>query len=386
MSFKKHFSRSLAADPDRVHFAAHSHHLWPDVSFDAHVRAWEDGARLADRKWEKVFGEIVPSLERRIAKMIGLASPSLAFAPNTHDFVRRILSCLGPKPKILTTSSEFHSFTRQTARLEEEHSIDIVRVPSEPLDTLSDRIADKASKEAFDLVFVSHVLFDSSFVLDVDEITRAVRSRDTFIVIDGYHGFCAVPTNLAALEKRVFYMAGGYKYAMSGEGCCFLHAPPDYGPRPRDTGWFASFGTLTTTQSSVAYAEGSARFYGATFDPTALYRMNAVLELLEKESLDASRIRAHVRPLQERFAKESPLPSDDLVVPIHDDRRGQFLTFRTPEAGKIQKRLEAANIITDARGDRLRFGFGIYHDEEDIARGIERITRVLREREQPTRP
>jgi selenocysteine lyase/cysteine desulfurase len=147
--------------------------------------------------------------------------------------------------------------------------------------------------------------------------------------------------------------------------------------RPRDTGWFASFGTLTKTQSSVAYAEGSARFYGATFDPTALYRMNAVLDLLEREALDASRIRAHVRPIQERFARESPLSQKDLVVPISDERRGQFLTFRTPDAGKIQKTLEAANIITDARGDRLRFGFGIYHDEEDVTRGVERIKRAL---------
>src|SRR3546814_6605943 len=47
---------------------------------------------------------------------------SLAFAPNTHDFLRRLLSCLpvGRPPRILTSDGEFHSFTRQAARLEEE--------------------------------------------------------------------------------------------------------------------------------------------------------------------------------------------------------------------------------------------------------------------------
>ena len=56
MSFKKLFSRSLLADPERLHFAAHSHHLWPDASFDGQVDAWNDAAWLADRKWERIIG------------------------------------------------------------------------------------------------------------------------------------------------------------------------------------------------------------------------------------------------------------------------------------------------------------------------------------------
>jgi uncharacterized protein YndB with AHSA1/START domain len=54
------FSRFLSADPDRLDFAAHSHHPWPDVTFAAHEQAWLDAARLVDDKWERVFGEVVP--------------------------------------------------------------------------------------------------------------------------------------------------------------------------------------------------------------------------------------------------------------------------------------------------------------------------------------
>ncbi len=53
------------------------------------------------------------------------------------------------------------------------------------------------------------------------------------MVIDGYHGFMAVETDLSAVADRVFYVTGGYKYAMSGEGVGMLHAPPGYGPRPK---------------------------------------------------------------------------------------------------------------------------------------------------------
>ena len=94
-NYKAHFSRSLQAAPGRLHFAAHSHHLWPDVTFDAQVACWEDAARLADRKWERVFGEVVPQTQQAIARVLGLSSPdTIAFAPNTHELLCRLLSCL----------------------------------------------------------------------------------------------------------------------------------------------------------------------------------------------------------------------------------------------------------------------------------------------------
>ena len=121
-SFKPHFSRFLAAAPERLHFAAHSHHYWPDVTFDAQMECWQDAARLAGGKWDHVLGTVMPEVQRGIARHLGLPDPaSLAFAPNTHEFVKRLLSCLpsslgsspasGQVPRILTSDGEFHSFT-----------------------------------------------------------------------------------------------------------------------------------------------------------------------------------------------------------------------------------------------------------------------------------
>jgi hypothetical protein len=64
-----HFSRFRAADPSRIHFAAHSHHPWPDVTEAAHAAYWADSNALADAKWEKVFGEVVPKAQAHIARM-----------------------------------------------------------------------------------------------------------------------------------------------------------------------------------------------------------------------------------------------------------------------------------------------------------------------------
>ncbi len=58
-------------------------------------------------------------------------------------------------------------------------------------------------------------------------------------------------------------------------------------------------------------------------------------------------------------------------------RRGNFLTFRTPAAGDIYEKLLARNVVTDHRADRLRFGFGLYHDDGDVARLCEVLGEVL---------
>ncbi|MCQ3971559.1 class V aminotransferase, partial [Klebsiella pneumoniae] len=95
--------------------------------------------------------------------------------------------------------------------------------------------------------------------------------------------------------------AGVYKYAMSGEGGCFLHAPDGFCPRPVVTGWFAEFGELAGPPGGVGYRTDGGRFWGATYDFTALYRFNHVRRMLATEGLTTAAIADHARGLQARF-------------------------------------------------------------------------------------
>ena len=142
--------------------------------------------------------------------------------------------------------------------------------------------------------------------------------------------FLALPVDFAHIADRAFYLAGGYKYAMAGEGACFMHCPPGFAPRPRNTGWYASFATLSGPQDKVGYATDGMRFMGATFDPSGLYRMRAVLRWMSAHGLDTARIHAHVIVLQESFLrglKRQPIGIFDpahLVVPPEEMSRGNF--------------------------------------------------------------
>src|SRR5262249_48435475 len=299
--------------------------------------------------------------------ILALPDPTtIAFAPNTHDFVRRLISALpgGAAPRVLTSDSEFHSFTRQIARLEEDGLIAIERIAAEPFTSFPERFAAAARRGGHDLVFVSQIFFNSAGACgSLDAIAGAVRDPQTLVVFDGYHGFMALPTTLAENADRAFYLAGGYKYAMAGEGVCFMHCPDGFAMRPRDTGWFAAFGALAAGGGArFAFAKDGTPLAGATVYPTRPYQRGAGMVRMQAVGLTADAIHDHVLALQELFraaiarAKVKPLCDARLVTPVAaGSTRGHFLTFELANAHAIYDRLARANIITDTRGERIRF-------------------------------
>lgn len=378
MSFKGPFSRSLGADPERLHFAAHSHHLWPDASFDGQMQAWNDAARLADLKWDKVMGEVWTEAQGHVAKELGTGNPdAVVFSPNTHDFLIRLVTAAprrGAGPlKVLATDGEFHSARRQFARWAEADWITLDNIPVEPFQSFPARFFEAASAGDHDLILVSQVLFGSGRIFDsVQELAVLGRPDGPWVVIDGYHAFMALDRPFGgAAGQSAFFLGGGYKYAMAGEGCAFLHAPPEFGPRPPVTGWFAEFEDLSLPPGSVGYAKDASRFMGATFDPSALYRFSAVQRMLADNGLATARISEHVTALQRMLLDSidrTTLGQSELLNPLDGQPHARFLAFRSPDAQRWYADLKARDCITDVRGDVLRIGFGIYQDEGDVER------------------
>ena len=380
MSFKPLFSRALSLAPGRLHFAAHSHHLWPDASFEAQQQAWLDANLHADRKWDLIFGEVIPRAQAEVAGELGLPSPdSLVFAPNTHDLLLRVFSAIERRPvRILSTDGEFHSFRRQAERWEEAGQAVVTRLPLDPFDTFADRCVAAAEGGGYDWVVVSHVFFRTGGLFDrIEALAALARPEGPWVLIDGYHGFMATPTDLSGVADRVFYVAGGYKYAMAGEGACFLHAPDGFGARPVITGWFAEFGDLSGPRGGVQYRSDGGRFWGATFDSSALYRFNAARGMLSQAGLTTEDVAEHGRALALQFqaavgAGEAGVFGEaEILNPVvGDGTRARFLALRHPNAQAWRATLLAAGVVTDVRDDVIRFGFGLYQDAADVDRLI----------------
>lgn len=376
--FKDLYKEFLSHHKSKQFYTCHSHHFWPDVTKDAVLEYWQDTAVHVDEKWGYIFDKKLPQTQKLIAENLNISKPqNIAFGTNTHEFLYRILSCFkaGQKIKILTTDSEFYSFKRQINRLKEEGEIEVVEVPTAPIKTFSKRFIKELESQKFSLVFVSHVFFNSGMIFpDLEEVINKTPQESLF-VLDAYHSFMAVPFNFKKFEKKLFYLAGSYKYAQGGEGCCFLYVPDSaMDLRPRYTGWFASFETLDNFTDQVSYSESGFRFSGSTMDFTALYRLNSVLGLFKKQEITIDKIHSHILNLQKEFLEQiKKIGHDDLnektLLVNNLNEHGHFLTFKLGSVERLKSLsgfLKEHQIYTDSRGTNLRFGFGMQMNKEDI--------------------
>jgi selenocysteine lyase/cysteine desulfurase len=382
LDLKSHYSHFLKGHEGVYHFAAHSHHFWPDVTRQAQLQYWDDCAALSDHKWSKIFHDVIPKAQAYIASILHLKNPEqIVFAPNTHELTARILSLFLGKSQIniLTTSSEFYSWRRQILRLMELPQVHVTTISTGDFCHERNELFDKLKKALIkkpDIFFISQVFFDSGLALTDEELLELQLAcpKETIMVIDGYHGFAAIPTNLSKLEGKVFYLGGGYKYAQAGEGVGFMVVPKGEW-RPAYTGWFAEYGELSKPNGGqVGYSKDGMAFFGATQDPSGLYRFNAAWELFEHLGLNMGLIHSYIVDLQKHFIKNLPvdfLSSWNLTPLFSIDLswHGHFLTFKAESekcAQELEITLKMAKIVIDRRGCNLRFGFGLYQTKSDV--------------------
>lgn len=393
-----HTLESLAAEPnslarhytafrvsDRLLLTGHSHQAWPDAALAGQQQAWVDAAAHADGKW----GEVSKKVDRvaaGYARLLGDESGAITLETNTHALVVRFLSALPlrDRPRVVTTDGEFHSIRRQLDRLAEE-GLEVVKVPSDPVDTLAERVAAEID-DGVAAALVSSVLFGSGLIVpDLDVVASTCAAVGAELLIDAYHSLGVVPFSMQGLDSA-FVVGGGYKYLQLGEGNCMLRVPADCALRPAVTGWFAEFGELAKTRvpGEVTYGVGPVRFAGSTYDPTSPYRAAAVMDFFEAQSLHIELLRQvnqhQVGLLAETFLA---LDLDPTIVRLAHDvplaQRGGFLALRAPDAGALYEGLLERGVRTDYRASILRFGPAPYHADAQLTQAVETLAEVVGE-------
>jgi kynureninase len=202
------------------------------------------------------------------------------------------------------------------------------------------------------------------------------------VLVDAYHAFNTLDFNADQWPGRVFVTGGGYKYAQSGEGVCWMLLPANSTERPRNTGWFAHFESLDRPPGQrVEYGAGGDRFFGATFDPTSLYRGLWVLRWMDELGLDVATLRAQstlqTALIFERFDALNLAARGLSVRTPRGPGRGAFVALETPRARELVKQLRDEGVHTDARGALLRLGPAPYLTAAEIERGMNALARVL---------
>ena len=370
---------------ERLLLTGHSHQAWPDVGFEGQKQAWLDAADLVDGKWDAVE-ERRTRVAEGFRALMGGCDGDLTLDSNTHALVVRFLSALplGKRPRIVTTDAEFHTVRRQLDRLAED-GIEVVKVSSEPVDTVADRVAAEIDDRTA-CAIVSSVFYTSSMIVPgLSAVGEACARHEAELLVDAYHSLNVVPFSLDGIE-RAFVVAGGYKYCQLGEGNCVLRVPPGSDMRPVITGWFSEFAELTEarTPGEVHYGQGSARFAGSTFDPTSQYRGAAVLDFFDEQGLTPDLLReVSQHQVGVLLATFTGLDLDPAVVRVADEagpeQRGGFLALAASDAQALCAGLSTRGVSTDFRGDVLRFGPAPYLSDAQIIEAMESLREVVRE-------
>jgi kynureninase len=335
-----------------------------------YARVWKE---RGIRAWAEGWWDLPLTVGDQIGRIIGAPPGSTVMHQNVAVAEAIVISCFRPvDPHRNRVVYEEGNFPSVRYLYQAQPELEVVVVPD-----------DQAILEAIDertlLVPITHVLFKTAEIQDVEAIVRRAHEFGAHVVLDAYQSAGIVPLDVAALNVD-FAVGGSVKWLCGGPGNGWLYVRPDLAAvlEPTFMGWQAHarpFGF----EPELEYAEGAARFLTGTPNVPALYAATEGYDLIEE--IGVERIR------------ESSIRHTQLLIDLADEagfevgsprdraRRGGTVTVRTPEFEAVHKELAERQILCDFRPDAgLRLGPHYYNTDDELRFAIAQISEIVETR------
>lgn len=333
------------------------------------VRAWADGW------WEmplKVGDEIAP--------LLGAGAGEVAMVPTVTLAQVSVLTALDYAPArdaVVMTALDFPSVRYAIGQLAPRLGARVVVVPSDDGVTVDvDRLC-AAIDERTRLVAISHVLFRSASILDVQRICAHAHAMGAVVSLDSYHAVGVIPVDVRAIGCD-FLSGGVLKWLCGGPGGCFLWASPDMSARhaPALTGWQAHAHPFAFADQ-MDYASGAWRWLGGTPVVPALYANLEGPRMLRRAGIAAVRAKS-VRQTS-RLIELADARGYAVSAPRDAARRGGTVAFDVPHAAEVARALLARDVVIDFRpGAGVRVAPHFYTSDDEVERVVGEIDDILR--------
>ena len=335
-----------------------------------YARVWKE---RGIRAWAEGWWELPLTVGDQIGRIIGAPPGSTVMHQNVAIAEAIVVSCFRPvDPHRNRVVYEEGNFPSVRYLYQAQPDLEVVVVPD-----------DQAIVEAIDertlLVPITHVLFKTAEIQDVEAIVRRAHEFGAHVVLDAYQSAGIVPLDVAALNVD-FAVGGSVKWLCGGPGNGWLYVRPDLAAvlEPTFMGWQAHarpFGF----EPELEYAEGAARFLTGTPNVPALYAATAGYDLIEEIGVDRIR-ESSVRQTQ-LLIDLADQAGFEVGSPRDQARRGGTVTIRTPEFEAVHKELAERQILCDFRPDAgLRLGPHYYNTDEELRFAVDQIAEIVRER------
>jgi kynureninase len=239
---------------------------------------------------------------------------------------------------------------------------------------------DQAIVDAIDertlLVPISHVLFKTAEIQDVEPIVRRAHEAGAHVILDCYQSAGIVPVDVTALGVD-FAVGGSVKWLCGGPGNGWLYVRPDLAERlePTYTGWQAHE-TPFAFEPEMRYADGAARFLTGTPNVPAHYAATAGYDLIEE--IGVERIRANSLRQTQLLIDLADAAGFGVHSPREPERRGGTITVHVPDFPAVHRELTEREILCDFRPDAgIRLGPHYYTSDDELRHVIAEIGEIL---------
>jgi kynureninase len=339
----------------------------PAAVADALRDYYETWATRGVRAWEEGWWSMVADLGDLLAPLIGARLGEVVFQPTVtlaHAVAFSAFDFQSGRSRIVTDAMHFPSLLylideqrRLGAEVTVVPSADDVSVDTQRIvEAIDDRTA---------FVNISHVLFKSSYVHEIESIAAKARQVGAVTIVDGYQSVGTIPVDVHASGLDV-YIGGCLKWLCGGPGAAFLWVDPDvrHRLRPRLTGWMAHQRPFAF-EPRMERQENAWRFLHGTPSIPALYAARPGLEIIGRVGLPS--IRAKSVRQTSRLLELAEARGFACKTPRDPDRRGGTVAIDVPHGYEISRSLKALDILCDYRpGAGIRLSPHLYTRDDEL--------------------
>ena len=321
------------------------------------------------RSWGDQWWNLPLTVGDQIGRIVGAPAGTVCMHQNVTIAVAVVLSCFRlepPRNRIVYLEGEFPS-VRYLLQAQPGAEIEVVS----DLDALLEAIDERTL-----LVPLSHVLYRTAELQDVEPVQRRATAVGAHVLLDAYQSAGAVPLNVSELGVS-FATGGSVKWLCGGPGAGWLYVRPDLVGElePSLVGW-QGHARPFAFEPELEYAGGIARFLTGTPNVPALYAATAGYDVIEEVGVE--QIRERSLALTDQLIRLADEAGYEVTSKREPARRGASVTLRVPGFAGVQEELAAREILCDFRPDvGLRLGPHFFNTENELAFAVAQIGEIL---------
>jgi len=362
---------------DSVYLNSNSMGAMPRAARDAMTDYLDTWQREGVESWPAWF-QVIDRTADAAARFFGGQPGCTTLNQNVAFFQAAVASTIDwtrSRNKVVMTALQFPNviyvwerYQALGARLHLVPSDDGMTVPTE-------RILE-AIDEQTAIVPISHAVYVSGALLDVEAICARAREVGAMVMVDVYQTAGVVPFDVQAWGAD-FVVGGSHKWMCGGPGTAFLYTRPDLLPSmaPRTTGWMAHAEPFAFEPAPIRYADRAWRFMGGTPSIPAYYVAHAAYQNLLEVGMET--VRAQNLALARIVIDRAQAAGLKIHSPLEDERRTGFVAVDFEDSHRVSKQLVAERFKHDWRpGCGLRIGPHFYNTEAEVHRFMDRVVEL----------